>query len=402
MSTTTTNPPALNTPAPASSTSSSTYSSYIELESQLILRMPYKKEPNGTVRLHPATGQLREILEKINSGEVIDQDPLKDRLFIQLDPETRKGRVKFDEEVFEARLVDLPCIIESHKTLDKKAFFKTADISQMLVCKTQDEPWTLSDEEIFNEHNKQLRKLGKLKKKYQWPHGITPPLKNVRKKRFRKLNRKKTLDYDDIEKELRELFKQDREAIRTEFEVIYLDRDPDEIEEEDDDDDDFAQQGRKRASRPSFHLHPIAEFEDKDGSSRPDSVSNTNSRPAMPARRASRVTSRGGDGSNLSASDATVTMSEKASNKQPADLSMTQEETSEKRELLESGEESTMDTKKPDTTQDSSTKARTNFKNLFVKDVIGDLSSSDESDEGDDEDEDDDDYDDNSKSSKQN
>ena len=52
------------------------------------------------------------------------KDPLKDRLFIDLNVDTRKGRVKFDNEVFEARLVDLPCIIESLKTTDKKTFYK--------------------------------------------------------------------------------------------------------------------------------------------------------------------------------------------------------------------------------------------------------------------------------------
>jgi len=31
--------------------------------------------------------------------------------------------------------VDLPTIIESQKTIDRKTFYKTADISQMLICK---------------------------------------------------------------------------------------------------------------------------------------------------------------------------------------------------------------------------------------------------------------------------
>ena len=30
-------------------------------------------------------------------------------------------------------------------------------------------------------------------KKYLWPHGYTPPLKNVRKRRFRKMLRKKVI-----------------------------------------------------------------------------------------------------------------------------------------------------------------------------------------------------------------
>jgi len=31
------------------------------------------------------------------------------------------------------QLVDLPCIIESHKTTDRKTLYKTADISQVFI-----------------------------------------------------------------------------------------------------------------------------------------------------------------------------------------------------------------------------------------------------------------------------
>jgi TATA-binding protein-associated factor Taf7 len=36
---------------------------------------------------------------------------------------------------------------------------------------------------------------------------VTPPLKNVRKRRFRKVARQKTQDHDEIEKEVRRLFR---------------------------------------------------------------------------------------------------------------------------------------------------------------------------------------------------
>ena len=32
-------------------------------------------------------------------------------------------------------LVDLPSTMESHKTIDNKTFYKTADICQLLICK---------------------------------------------------------------------------------------------------------------------------------------------------------------------------------------------------------------------------------------------------------------------------
>lgn len=50
----------------------------------------------------------------------------------------RNGLVRYNGQVYRGRLMDLPCIVESHKTTDRKNFYKTADISQMMIC-TQDE-----------------------------------------------------------------------------------------------------------------------------------------------------------------------------------------------------------------------------------------------------------------------
>ena len=40
--------------------------------------------------------------------------------------------------------MDLPCIIETLKTTDNKTFYKTSDISQMVICSNDMEP---SDDE---------------------------------------------------------------------------------------------------------------------------------------------------------------------------------------------------------------------------------------------------------------
>ncbi len=45
---------------------------------------------------------------------------------------SRYGSVFFDDHQFKAKLVDLPCIVESLKTTDRKTFYKTGEISQ--VC----------------------------------------------------------------------------------------------------------------------------------------------------------------------------------------------------------------------------------------------------------------------------
>ncbi|CAL1526850.1 unnamed protein product [Lymnaea stagnalis] len=165
-----------------------------DLEQQFILRLP----PD-------AAGQLHEDLKETSNVQ------LKDKLSIEMDPDMRHGRVRFGGDIFFAKLLDLPAIIESLKTVDKKTFYKTADICQMLVCKTE-EDW-LQDE------NESPRKKDK-EKKYAWNHGITPSLKNVRKRRFRKTLKKKYMDQPEVEKEVRRLFRYDSEAIDVKYEII--------------------------------------------------------------------------------------------------------------------------------------------------------------------------------------
>lgn len=38
-----------------------------------------------------------------------------------------------DGKKYPARLVDMPCVLETQKTLDKKTFFKSGDVGQMLI-----------------------------------------------------------------------------------------------------------------------------------------------------------------------------------------------------------------------------------------------------------------------------
>ena len=88
---------------------------------------------------HEAESFVRQALQS-GAGNV------KDRLKIQLEPEKsgaanhlRRGQVVFDGWTMSAKLKDLPTIIESQKTIDRKTFYKTADICQILVCKEGDQ-----------------------------------------------------------------------------------------------------------------------------------------------------------------------------------------------------------------------------------------------------------------------
>lgn len=89
----------------------------VDLETQFILRLP--EEPAMVLR------------EAIQSGATI-----KERLSISLENDLRKGMVRIDDRYLYAKVVDIPTVIESLKTIDKKSFYKTADVCQMVSLRT--------------------------------------------------------------------------------------------------------------------------------------------------------------------------------------------------------------------------------------------------------------------------
>lgn len=175
----------------------------VELESQFIMRLP--PEPSRVLR------------ELLRSGL-----PLKDRLSIKLENDLRYGEVRFDHWLLHAKVVDLPTIVESLKTIDNKSFYKTADICQMLICKEEDDHTTTDEESPVRQKKKDPYKVDK---KFLWPHGITPPAKNVRRRRFRKTLKKKYVEAPEIEKEVKRLLRVDNDAVNVKWEVICEDED---------------------------------------------------------------------------------------------------------------------------------------------------------------------------------
>uniref|UniRef100_G3WL49 TATA-box binding protein associated factor 7 like n=1 Tax=Sarcophilus harrisii TaxID=9305 RepID=G3WL49_SARHA len=178
-----------------------------ELESQFILRLP--PEYASTVR------------RAVQSGSV----NLKDKLSIELHPDGRHGIVRVDRVPLASKLVDLPCVIGSLKTIDKKTFYKTADICQMLVSTVDGDLYPPLEEPVASSDPKVNKKKDKdREKKFIWNHGITLPLKNVRKRRFRKTAKKKRsteyIESPDVEKEVKRLLSTDAEAVSTRWEVI--------------------------------------------------------------------------------------------------------------------------------------------------------------------------------------
>ena len=106
------------------------------------------------------------------------------------------------------------------KTIDKVNMFKVNNISQMLLCTEEPQEMpvinspppqistsakSIEDSEADAAEAQLLKQ--KREKMYQYPHGVLPPLKNVRKKRFRKTKKKKYLDAPEVEKEVKRLLR---------------------------------------------------------------------------------------------------------------------------------------------------------------------------------------------------
>lgn len=115
----------------------------------------------------------------------------------------RRAIVKIRGRLYAAVLVDIPCIVESMKSFDKKGWWKVADIAQMLLvlgrCQKEEEAKTFP---LPRE----------VSKDFQYAHGLTPPMHWVRKRRFRK-----RVNYNEIanvEEEVERLLRADDQWIQ--------------------------------------------------------------------------------------------------------------------------------------------------------------------------------------------
>lgn len=133
---------------------------------------------------------------------------------VSIKPLTRDGRratVTIQGRIYAASLVDLPCIIEGMKSWDKRGWYKSADICQMLLVLGR----ITSEDEA---HNYPLpRDVDE--KTWQFAHGLTPPLRWVKKRRFRERISNRTIEA--VELEVARLIQQDQEAVEPpDFEVM--------------------------------------------------------------------------------------------------------------------------------------------------------------------------------------
>lgn len=196
-----------------------------EPETQFLLRVPT---------------HLAEQVRAYADATPEELDASAKKITIDFDPQFRNVKLNVNGTSLTGRVVDLPCIIEAHKTVDKKTVYKTNDISQLVICEevTAAEGQVATDAAVSGSTADDLTSLipplaaaaasasnSSSSKSFQWPHGITPPMRNVRKRRFRRTLLQGDVEVSGLQRELRRIIQQDNEAVSFSWKIVYDDPD---------------------------------------------------------------------------------------------------------------------------------------------------------------------------------
>jgi transcription initiation factor TFIID subunit 7 len=182
-------------------------------ESQFILRM----QPG------PDCDLLRKSIEEKTIGKSLSQGG-PGVYFRFFDREGRRAMVTIQGHNYAASMVELPTVIETMKSWNKKDWVKTADVCQMLLVLGK-----VSNEE---EAKKYPRPSFVEPDSHRYPHGITPPMQWARKLRFRP--RKSYLDVERAEAQMNRLLVEDENAETSKYELVDSDHETPEEESESD------------------------------------------------------------------------------------------------------------------------------------------------------------------------
>ncbi|XP_059429366.1 transcription initiation factor TFIID subunit 7-like isoform X2 [Corylus avellana] len=138
------------------------------MDEQFILRVP----PSVAERLD------RLLSESENASSSDDKS-----LDLSFSEDGKSGTFVIGNDHFPASLLDLPCVVESYKTYDDSVLIKTADVGQMIMVREagDDTPDVV-----------------------EYRHGLTPPMRDARKRRFR---REPDLNPELVQRVLKDLVK---------------------------------------------------------------------------------------------------------------------------------------------------------------------------------------------------
>ncbi|KAJ1719837.1 hypothetical protein LPJ53_005460 [Coemansia erecta] len=121
----------------------------------------------------------------------------------------RNAEVAFGGKRYAARLVDLPTVSETYRTVDRKQMLKTADVCQMLLVERE-----ISEDEVEGGGGRRRLARG-LDNVFN--DGLAEPLRDVRRTRFRR--RMPETKVDAVEREVLRLLEDDAQALAVKHEV---------------------------------------------------------------------------------------------------------------------------------------------------------------------------------------
>ncbi|KAF2831068.1 hypothetical protein CC86DRAFT_341658 [Ophiobolus disseminans] len=205
------------------------------IESQFILRML----PGSDCDL------LRKAIEEKKIGVSATQGGpgVQFRFF---DREGRRAMVTVQGRNYAASMVELPTVIETMKSWNKKDWVKTADVCQMLLV--------LGQVQNEDEAKKYPRPGFVDPDSHRFPHGITPPMHWARKLRFRP--RKSYLDVERAEAQMNRLLVEDENSEQTKYELVDSDHDLSE-----DDSDSADEEDEEMMDAPDTMETPVEEVD---------------------------------------------------------------------------------------------------------------------------------------------
>ncbi|KAG2598339.1 transcription initiation factor TFIID subunit 7-like [Panicum virgatum] len=124
------------------------------MEEQFILRVP----PSVAER-------IKRLMNESAAASSSSSNPDDTSLDLSFSEDGRNGTFMIGNESFPASLLDLPAVVESYKTYDDSVLIKTADIGQMIMVREENDP---APEGV------------------EYKHGLTPPMRDARRRRFRR------------------------------------------------------------------------------------------------------------------------------------------------------------------------------------------------------------------------
>ncbi|KAF7029984.1 hypothetical protein CFC21_041607 [Triticum aestivum] len=145
------------------------------MDEQFILRVP------------PSVAeQIERLMNESAAGSSSNPDDAS--LDLSFSEDGRSGTFMIGNQRFPASLLDLPTVVESYKTYDDSFLVKTADIGQvkakicvyvLLICRPRNH-FKLEQMVMVREENDPAPEGAEYK------HGLTPPMRDARRRRFRR------------------------------------------------------------------------------------------------------------------------------------------------------------------------------------------------------------------------